>query len=142
MKGQKTYIFVIIWLCFFGAMQAGQIEWSETELRYHLEQENSSTTLEITMLEPRHLEIEADYSPIQLKEKDPVIAWLIAFPGGMLGLHRLYLGTNTQTIILYIATVGGVLGLVPMIDWILLLQGIQKGDISKYIGNKKFIMWI
>ncbi|MDR1950872.1 MAG: TM2 domain-containing protein [Bacteroidales bacterium] len=74
--------------------------------------------------------------------KDPVIAWLINFPTGIFGLHRAYLGTSGKTIFLYFVTVGGVFGIVPMIDWILLLKGIQTGDISKYIGNRKFIMWL
>ena len=101
---------------------------------------------EITKLEPINFEIDTNsqisilHSP--LKEKDPIVAWLISFPTGMLGLHRAYLGTSTTTIVLYIVTVGGVFGIVPMIDWILLLKGIQNGDISKFIGNRKFIMWI
>jgi TM2 domain-containing membrane protein YozV len=90
-------------------------------------------------LEPRTPNLVLD---TQLNTKDPVIAWLISFPAGMLGLHRAYLGTSTTTIILYIVTAGGVFGIVPMIDWILLLQSIQKGDISRFVGNKKFIMWL
>jgi TM2 domain-containing membrane protein YozV len=121
MKNYK--IFFLLLLFFAGKMQA-----------------------EITLLEPKNFELDTNsqFSILhsQLSEKDPIIAWLIAFPGGMLGLHRIYLGTDTKTVILYIATLGGVLGLVPMIDWIHLLKGIQNGDISKYIGNKKFIMWL
>ena len=76
-----------------------------------------------------------------LKTKDPVIAWLISFPAGMLGLHRAYLGTSGKTVFLYVITAGGFLGIVPMIDWILLLKGIQDGDISNYENNRRFIMW-
>jgi TM2 domain-containing membrane protein YozV len=90
-----------------------------------------------------HSSLENNDSTIQqLNSKDPIIAWLISFPGGMLGLHRVYLGTSTKTVILYIVTAGGVFGIVPMIDWILLLKGIQNGDISKYVNNRKFIMWL
>jgi TM2 domain-containing membrane protein YozV len=99
--------------------------------------------IKISTLEPLSLEI--DHSPFTIHHlplKDPLIAWLISFPGGMLGLHRLYLGTDTKTIMLYIATFGGVFGIVPMMDWILLMQGIQKGDISKYVNNRRFIMWL
>ncbi|MDR2907096.1 MAG: TM2 domain-containing protein [Bacteroidales bacterium] len=85
------------------------------------------------------VEIQQDSS---LNQKDPVIAWLIAFPAGMLGLHRVYLGTDVKTVLLYIVTAGGFLGIVPMVDWILLLKGIQNGDISKYERNKRFIMWL
>lgn len=77
----------------------------------------------------------------QLK-KDPVLAWLISFPVGVLGLHRAYLGTSARTVFLYIVTAGGFFGIVPMVDWILLMKGIQNNDISKYEGNRKFIMWL
>ena len=106
----------------------------------------TKTHAEISMLQPLTFEIDTNcqLSTVngQLKEKDPVIAWLISFPTGMLGLHRVYLGTSTTTVILYIVTAGGFLGIVPMIDWILLLRGIQNGDISKFVGNRRFIMWL
>ena len=74
--------------------------------------------------------------------RDPVVAWLVSFPAGMLGLHRVYLGTDAKTVLLYIATAGGFLGIVPMMDWILLLRAIQNGDVSRYVNNKRFIMWL
>jgi len=79
------------------------------------------------------------HSPL---EKDPTIAWLISFPAGMLGMHRVYLGTDAKTVLLYIVTAGGFLGIVPMMDWILLLRAIQNGDVSRYVGNRRFIMWL
>jgi TM2 domain-containing membrane protein YozV len=101
---------------------------------------------EISTLTPLSFEVDSNSQLLvlnsSLKEKDPIIAWLISFPGGMLGLHRAYLGTSTQTIILYIITAGGVFGIVPTLDWILLLKGIQNGDISKFINNRRFIMWL
>lgn len=101
--------------------------------------------VQISKLEPLKFEIDTNSQlstlNFQLKKKDPVVAWLISFPTGMLGLHRLYLGTDVKTMVFYIVTLGGVFGIVPMIDWILLLRGIQSGDISKYVNNRKFIMW-
>ena len=99
----------------------------------------TKTHAEISILQPLTFEMDTNS---QLKEKDPVIAWLISFPTGMLGLHRAYLGTSTTTVILYIVTAGGILGIVPMIDWILLLRGIQDGDISRFVGNRRFVMWL
>jgi TM2 domain-containing membrane protein YozV len=101
---------------------------------------------EISTLKPLNFEIDTNSQSLlltpQLKEKDPILAWLISFPAGILGLHRAYLGTETKTVLLYIATAGGLFGIVPMIDWILLLKGIQSGDIAKYVNNRKFIMWL
>jgi len=104
------------------------------------------TQAEITRLEPLNFEIDTNCQlsvvSCQLKEKDPIIAWLISFPTGMFGLHRAYLGADTKTVLLYIVTAGGIFGIVPMIDWILLLRGIQDGDISRFVGNRRFVMWL
>ena len=106
----------------------------------------TKTHAEISILQPLNFEIDTNcqLSTVnsQLKEKDPVVAWLISFPAGMLGLHRVYSGTSTTTVILYIVTAGGILGIVPMIDWILLLRSIQTGDSSRFVNNRKFIMWL
>jgi TM2 domain-containing membrane protein YozV len=60
---------------------------------------------------------------------------------GQLGIHRFYLGTATFTGIGYILTCGGIFGLVPFVDWIVLLVGAISKDISKYEDNTKFFMW-
>ena len=130
----RTIFFFVIFL-FFGKIWAQDVS---IEV-FLCENQDSRTTTQFSKLEPLNLEINPNF---QLKEKDPVVAWLISFPAGFLGLHRAYLGTDTKTVLLYIVTLGGVFGIVPMIDWILLLKGIQTGDISRYVNNRKFIMWL
>lgn len=73
-------------------------------------------------------------------DKDPLIAFLLSWFLGPLGIHRAYLGTSTGTIIGYILTLGGC-GIVATVDWIVLLVGLINDDISKYIDNPKFFMW-
>lgn len=75
-----------------------------------------------------------------LQEKDPVVAFLLSWFVGYLGIHRAYLGTSTGTIVGYILTLGGC-GIVVTIDWIMLLVGLINDDISKYVDNPKFFMW-
>ena len=75
-----------------------------------------------------------------VKEKSPVVAFLLAFFLGGLGIHRFYLGTKTMTGIGYILTCGG-FGIVAFVDWILLLIGTINDDIDKYVDNPKFFMW-
>jgi hypothetical protein len=41
----------------------------------------------------------------------------------------------------YILTCGGIFGIVPFVDWIVLLIGLVEDDISKYVNNPKFFMW-
>lgn len=58
---------------------------------------------------------------------------------GSLGIHRLYLGTKTMTWVGYILTCGGIFGIVPLVDFIVLI--INNQDISPYVNNPKFFMW-
>lgn len=61
------------------------------------------------------------------------------FPFGCVGLHRVYLGTAAHVPIVYAATAGGVFGLIPLIDCLVLLS---HKDISEYTQNNNIIMWI
>jgi TM2 domain-containing membrane protein YozV len=65
--------------------------------------------------------------------KDPIIAAVIAFFLGGLGIHRVYMGSKPIMILWYILTLGGIFGLLPLIDFIRLLIG--HGD--HYEGNEK-----
>lgn len=73
------------------------------------------------------------------KQKDAVVAILLDFFLGGLGVHRFYLGTKPLTGIGYILTCGGIFGIVPLIDFVVLI--IDHDDISPYIDNPKFFMW-
>jgi len=73
------------------------------------------------------------------KEKSAVAAILLDFFLGGLGVHRFYLGTKPLTGIGYILTCGGIFGIVPLVDFIVLI--IDNDDISKYVDNPKFFMW-
>ncbi len=72
-------------------------------------------------------------------EKDAVIAIVLDFFLGGLGIHRFYLGTETLTGLGYFLTCGGIFGIVPLVDFIVLI--IDNKDISPYINNPKFFMW-
>jgi TM2 domain-containing membrane protein YozV len=72
-------------------------------------------------------------------DKSFVAAILLNFFLGGLGIHRLYLGTATMTWIGYILTCGGIFGIVPLVDFIVLI--INNEDISPYVDNTKFFMW-
>lgn len=71
--------------------------------------------------------------------KEFVPAVLLNFFLGGLGIHRLYLGTKTITWVGYILTCGGIFGIVPFIDFIVLI--VHSSDISPYVDNTKFFMW-
>jgi TM2 domain-containing membrane protein YozV len=75
---------------------------------------------------------------IASSDKDPVVAIVLSFFLGWIGVHRFYLGTEVLTGIGYILTCGG-LGIVNLVDFIVLI--VDNKDISKYVNNPKFFMW-
>ncbi|GIV27228.1 MAG: hypothetical protein KatS3mg027_1042 [Bacteroidia bacterium] len=75
----------------------------------------------------------------QTRNRHLAAALAFPFPFGCVGLHRVYLGTAAHVPIVYAASAGGVFGLIPLIDCIVLLS--QK-NISDYENNAQVIMWI
>jgi TM2 domain-containing membrane protein YozV len=69
--------------------------------------------------------------------KSAIVAIVLDFFLGGLGVHRAYLGTETFTWIGYILTCGGIFGIVPFVDLIVLIVS----DVDKYTDNSKFFMW-
>ena len=61
------------------------------------------------------------------------------FPFGMVGLHRIYLGTKPYVPIAYIGSLGGVFGILPLIDFLAITCG---KDFTQYKENGKVFMWI
>ncbi|WP_421877750.1 NINE protein [Marinoscillum sp.] len=74
-------------------------------------------------------------------EPNAWVAFALAWVVGWTGVHRVYLGGKGGLILIYIITCGGIFGIVPLIDWIVLLVGAIKGDISQFVDNDKFFMW-
>ena len=75
------------------------------------------------------------------KKNKKLMAALLAFPlpFGIVGLHRIYLGCAPYVPVVYIATFGGVLGLLPLIDFCFIL--LDK-NIESFTNNKKVFMWV
>lgn len=71
----------------------------------------------------------------------PVVSFILCTFLGGFGVHRHYLGTTRWMWALYTFTFGGIFGIVPFGDWIMLLVGIVEGNVSQYRGNMSFIMW-
>lgn len=60
-------------------------------------------------------------------------------PFGILGLHRIYLGTRPFVPLVYIGTLGGCLGILPLIDMVVIL--IEK-DTERFDQNSRIFMWM
>ena len=76
----------------------------------------------------------------QSKNKKAV-ALLLAFPFpfGIVGLHRIYMGCAPYIPIAYIGSLGGVFGILPLIDFCVLLA---TKDLDNFSNSSKVFMWV
>lgn len=71
-----------------------------------------------------------------------VVALVVDWIGlGGIGIHRLILGTKPINCLWYFLTIGGIFGVIPFVDGIMLIIDLINGSAS-YLDNPAFIMWI
>jgi len=75
------------------------------------------------------------------KRNKRITAAILAFPlpFGIVGLHRIYLGTKPYIPVVYVGSLGGGLGVLPFIDFCVL---ILDKEIDPYLNNGKVFMWV
>jgi TM2 domain-containing membrane protein YozV len=73
-------------------------------------------------------------------EKNAIVAAILSFFLGGLAIHRYYLGTKPTMFFYYFCTIGGIFGIVPFVDFIMLL--VNSDNVGQYCNNNKFIMWL
>lgn len=75
------------------------------------------------------------------KNTKKITAAILAFPlpFGIVGLHRIYLGCAPYVPVVYIATLGGAFGLLPLIDFCVILRD---KTTEAFNNNKKVFMWV
>ena len=71
----------------------------------------------------------------------PIASFLLCTFLGGFGVHRHYMGTRPWMWAIYTFTFCGIFGIVPFVDWVMLLIGVVDDNISQYCGNTRFIMW-
>ena len=96
----------------------------DAELNHFTQRASDSSPLITNLEEVKHKKIKAILLGVAL---------------GHFGVHRIYLGTKANVPIAYSLTLGGGLGLIPLVDVIAL---IATKDISQYENNSQFIMWM
>ena len=62
------------------------------------------------------------------------------FPFGIVGLHRIYLGTKPYVPVAYIASLGGVFGILPFIDFCAIT--FDQKNFGNYKNNEHVFMWL
>ena len=71
-----------------------------------------------------------------------VVALVVDWIGlGWIGIHRLILGTKPINCLWYFLTFGGIFGIIPLVDGVLLIIDLVQGSAS-YLDNPAFIMWL
>ena len=91
-----------------------------------------------TAILPDSVPVKAEH----LQRRKKIIAAVLAFPlpFGILGIHRIYLGTKPYMPFAYIGTLGGCFGILPLIDFITIL--ISDDETFKRFGNNpRVFMW-
>ena len=78
---------------------------------------------------------------LSTSHNNPVGAFLLCTFLGGFGIHRHYLGTSKGMWAVYTFTFGGIFGVVPLIDWVMLIVGLVDDDVTPYLNNSKFFMW-
>jgi TM2 domain-containing membrane protein YozV len=71
-------------------------------------------------------------------ENKKVTAAVLTLTLGMLGVHRIYLGTAPYIPAVYLFTFGGGFFILPIVDLVMILS---TNDITKFENNNKLLMW-
>lgn len=89
------------------------------------------------------LVVEAPAALPALQGQDKMIVAIICdvFLGG-LAIHRLVLGTDTINVLWYFITLGGIFGIIPLVDLIVMILDLVNGSGTAYFNCPKFIMWL
>ena len=75
------------------------------------------------------------------QKKKKILASFLSFPFplGFLGAHRIMMGTKPWVPIAYVATFGGCFGLLPLVDFCVI---VFSDNIEQYENNPNVFMWI
>ncbi len=137
---KKLFLVVILFVAVLSINQANASTYSVNEQAID---QLFASAIETSMISMNATELSSVASSVSstvmAQEKDAIVAIALDFFLGGLGIHRFYLGTETLTGLAYIFTCGGIFGIVPLVDFVVLI--IDNKDISAYINNPKFFMW-
>lgn len=118
----KSILLVLLVLC-------STSSWCQKNGVTHLQDKNPISKLSNKLKHRRSLKAE---------ENPRVVAAAATLLLGPFGAHRIYLGTSAKVPVFYTVTLGGGLGMLPLIDLICILT---VKDLSRYYDNGRIFMW-
>lgn len=82
-------------------------------------------------------------APKESFKKKKLITSILAFPipFGFAGMHRIYLGTEPWVPVVYLCTGGGGAGLLPFIDFLLIVTATEE-QFKQYENNPNVFMFV
>lgn len=129
---------------------AGNYTLNNEKIETQIEQAQETSILELAQsVSPS---ISSDFlqnNPTQVTEMDKgTLAFIVLSVGyfvgviPLFGIHRIVMGSSGKIALLYCVTLGGICGVVPTIDWVvLLIRLINKEGAGSYEGNDKLFGW-
>lgn len=127
---KKLFVVMILSVVAFAGNAAGKYTINDTQVETLME-----NAIEVNL----DLNAESIMSTTQSGDKNVWVAVALDFFLGGLGIHRVYLGTPPGIIAGYFFTCGGIFGILPLVDLIVLV--INNEDISAYVNKKGLIMF-
>jgi len=131
---------LLLVICFVGGSKSHASNWEVSLYELHSKQATASLSPEkgslAQWLRKTRLEIRTWIQHKATHSK--AVAILLTVALGPFGVHRLYLGTKATVPIIYTVTLGGGLGILPLLDIIAILA---TPDWTPYLDNDKVIMW-
>ncbi|MDE5421414.1 TM2 domain-containing protein [Ancylomarina sp. DW003] len=137
----KKFLFVVAFICTmftFSNVEASNYQVNDAKIDVLFEKASTTIMMNLNEMSSDMMTSSTTLNS-SVKSKSPMAAILLDFFLGALGVHRFYLGTKVMTGIGYILTCGGVFGLIPLVDLIVL--AVNYDDISQFVDNPKFFMW-
>ena len=118
----KTILVIVFFAC-------STYSWSQKNGVAHLQDKNPITKV-VNQLKHRRA--------LKAQENPRVVAAVTTLLLGPFGAHRIYLGTSAKVPVFYTVTLGGGLGVLPIIDLLCILT---VKEISRYYNNENIFMW-
>ncbi len=137
----KKLLFLVAFICTmftFSTVEASNYQVNDAKIDVLFEKASTTIMMNLNEMSSDMMTSSTTLNS-SVKSKSPMAAILLDFFLGALGVHRFYLGTKVMTGVGYILTCGGVFGLIPLVDLIVL--AVNYDDISQFVDNPKFFMW-
>jgi TM2 domain-containing membrane protein YozV len=115
---------------------------------YYLDRQGDTLSSEEVIVSSEELAMDERPNPVfklfkkkqRLNKRITAAVLAFPFPFGIVGLHRIYLGTKPYVPVAYVASLGGVFGILPFIDFCVIV--FDQKNFEHYKDNGQVFMWL